>query len=377
MTIERRIMHIDMDAFFASVELLRYPQLKGQPVVVGGRRVDAPTKEKGRYVFARLGNYTGRGVVTTATYEARALGVHSAMSLMKAAQKAPQAILLPANFAAYKHYSRLFQQCVAEIAPKIEKRGVDELFADATDIAVSSQQLARQIQQSIAERTQLSCSIGIAPNKLLAKIASDLDKPNGITILTPQDLRSRIWPLPVKVVNGIGPKAQAKLNSLGIQTVGELAQAAPALLQQHFGTNYARWLLEVAHGQDDSPVETVRIAQSHSRERTFSRDLHVQKDRELLSQHLYALCAQLEQDLQQAQMHACNIEIKIRFADFSTITRSGQTTQPVQEAKYLLFYARQQLRRVHLHDRRLRLLGVKAANLVSNYGGQQKQLMLI
>src|SRR5690625_378870 len=339
--LDRRILHLDMDAFFASVELLRYPMLKGQPVVVGGRRVDAPRKRSdGGYEFARLGAYGGRGVVTTATYEARALGVHSAMSLMKAAQKAPQAILLPANFAAYQHYSRLFKQTVAEIAPHIENRGVDEIYIDVTQLEAPSLALAELLQQRIYERTGLSCSIGIAPNKLLAKIVSDFKKPGGITQIKSDEVPRRIWPLAVAVINGIGPKAQQKLHQLGIETVGQLAQASPALLQTHFGTNYARWLIEVAHGRDQSPVETVRIAQSHSRETTFSRDLHVQQDRELLSQHLYALCAQLEQDLQQAQMHACNIEIKIRFADFSTITRSGQTTQPVQEAKYLLFYAR-------------------------------------
>ncbi|HLS17308.1 MAG TPA: DNA polymerase IV [Paenalcaligenes sp.] len=363
--LDRRILHLDMDAFFASVELLRYPMLKGQPVVVGGRRVDAPRKRSdGGYEFARLGAYGGRGVVTTATYEARALGVHSAMSLMKAAQKAPQAILLPANFAAYQHYSRLFKQTVAEIAPHIENRGVDEIYIDVTQLEAPSLALAELLQQRIYERTGLSCSIGIAPNKLLAKIVSDFKKPGGITQIKSDEVPRRIWPLAVAVINGIGPKAQQKLHQLGIETVGQLAQASPALLQTHFGTNYARWLIEVAHGRDQSPVETVRIAQSHSRETTFSRDLHVRHDRHELSQILVDLCQRLQADLEQAQMFAQSIEIKLRFDDFKTLTRSTRTVRPIQEATHILYYARQNLRRVHLQDRRLRLLGVKAAHLL-------------
>lgn len=361
----RRIIHLDMDAFFASVELLRYPMLKGHPVVVGGRRVEAPQPlPNGQYRFTRLASYSGRGVVTTATYEARALGVHSAMSLMKAAQKAPQAIILPANFAAYQHYSRLFKQTVAEIAPCIENRGVDEIYIDATQINIPSLELAQMLQQRIYERTQLSCSLGIAPNKLLAKIASDFKKPGGITVLDYADVPQRIWPLSVAVINGIGPKAQAKLQRLGIETVGALAQAAPAVLQKHFGTNYARWLLEVAQGRDERPVETVRIAQSHSRETTFSRDLHLKQDKKELSRTLVALCQRVQKDLEQAQMYAQGIEIKIRFDNFATLTRSTRTAQPIQKAEHILYYARQNLRRVHFHNQRLRLLGVKAAHLL-------------
>ena len=362
---DRCILHLDMDAFFASVELLRYPMLKGQPVVVGGRRIDTPRKlSDGTYEFSRLATYGGRGVVTTATYEARAFGVHSAMSLMKAAQKAPQAILLPANFAAYQRYSRLFKQAVAELAPHIENRGVDEIYVDVTAIQMPSLELAQKLQQRIYERTGLSCSIGIAPNKLLAKIASDFKKPGGITQVRSDEVSQRIWPLHVSVINGIGPKAQAKLQQLGIETVGQLAQTSPALLQKHFGTNYARWLIQVAHGRDDSPVETVRIAQSHSRETTFSRDLHVRQDRLELSRILVELCERVQDDLEKAQMYAQGIEIKLRFDDFQTLTRSTRTARPIQDAEHILYYARQNLRRVHLHNRRLRLLGVKAAHLL-------------
>jgi DNA polymerase IV len=220
----RRIAHLDMDAFFASVELLSYPALCGQAVVVGGRQVPAAREAaNGRRQFGRLRDYVGRGVVTTATYEARALGVFSGMGLMKSAQLAPDAILLPANFDAYRDYSRRFKAAVASIAPLIEDRGIDEIYIDLSDLADDSLTLARRIKQAVFDATGLSCSIGITPNKLLAKICSDLQKPDGITILGLDDMPARIWPLAAKKINGIGPKASARLAELGIQTIGQLA----------------------------------------------------------------------------------------------------------------------------------------------------------
>jgi DNA polymerase IV len=220
----RWIAHLEMDAFYASVELLRYPQLKGQAVVIGGRRADAPEQlADGSWRYARLRHYTGRGVVTTSTYAARDLGVFSAMGLMKAALRAPDAILLPADFDSYRKYSRLFKAAVAEVAPVIEDRGIDEIYIDLSDVpgvheAVAHdplggvQAVAREIKNSVMRATGLSCSIGITPNKLLSKIASELDKPDGITVLTLADIPGRIWPLAVRKVNGIGPKAGDKLH---------------------------------------------------------------------------------------------------------------------------------------------------------------------
>ncbi len=247
-----RIAHLDMDAFFASVELLRYPELRGQAVVVGGRSVHAPAEHAdGGRTFARLRDYVGRGVVTTSTYEARALGIFSGMGLMKSAQLAPNAILLPANFDAYRHYSRLFKAAVATIAPRIEDRGIDEIYFDLSDHSGESRTLALRIQEAVFETTGLTCSIGISPNKLLSKIGSDLEKPHGITILTLDDVATRIWPLSVKKINGIGPKASDRLAKLGIQTVGELARAPQELLVAHFGASTGHWMHRVAHGIDD------------------------------------------------------------------------------------------------------------------------------
>ena len=262
----RRIAHLDMDAFYASVELLRYPELRGQPVVIGGRREQQPTADAdGVRQFSRLRDYQGRGVVTTSTYEARALGVFSGMGLMKAARSAPDAILLPTDFDAYRRYSGLFKRAVAAIAPQIEDRGIDEIYVDLSEVAGESLVLAHRIKQAVHEATGLTCSIGITPNKLLAKICSELDKPDGITLLDLADIPARIWPLPVRKINGIGPKAGEKLADLGIATIGQLARAEAAWLQQHFGRSYGAWLFDAAHGHDDRPVVTSSEPKSISR----------------------------------------------------------------------------------------------------------------
>ena len=237
---ERRIAHLDMDAFYASVELLRYPQLRGLPVVIGGKLAHDAGHD--RQDFHRLRQYPGRGVVTTATYEARRFGIRSGMALTKAAALAPEAVLLPADFDEYRHYSRLFKAAVADVAPQIEDRGIDEIYIDLTDVPGETVELAERIKDNVRRATGLSCSIGVTPNKLLSKIASELQKPDGLTVLSQADLPTRIWPLPAGVINGIGPKASAKLEALGIRTVGELAAADPVTLIETFGSRYGLWL---------------------------------------------------------------------------------------------------------------------------------------
>jgi DNA polymerase-4 len=358
----RRIAHIDMDAFFASVELLRYPQLRGQPVVIGGRGYDPEQRDDGSYVFKRLRDYVGRGVITTATYEARAFGVGSAMGMMKAAKLAPDAILLPANFDSYRHYSRLFKQAVASIAPDIEDRGIDEIFVDLTHVDGETQEIGARIKQAVQDATGLTCSVGITPNKLLSKICSDLDKPNGLTLLGFDDIPTRIWPLGVRKVNGIGPKATEKLASLGIETVGQLAQADQGLLQDYFGAHYAAWLARVAQGIDDREISTSRESKSMSRETTFERDLHARQDRATLSGILTTLCERLADDLKRKDYVSRTISIKLRYDDFQIVSRNVTLPQAVAEPAAILQAARECLKRVPL-QRKLRLLGVRASTL--------------
>lgn len=356
----RRIAHLDMDAFFASVELLEHPDLKGLPVVVGGRR---PVAAIAGQPYPRLKDYVGRGVATTATYEARAFGVHSGMGLMKAAALAPEAILLPAHFEAYTRVSRAFKAAVAEVTPLIEDRGIDEIYLDITEVPGESRALALHLKEVVRRATGLTCSIGITPNKLLSKMASELEKPDGVTILGLDEIPTRIWPLPCRAVNGIGPKATAKLVGFHIRTIGELAKADPAWLVEHFGRSYGTWLHEAAHGRDDRPLTMSREPKSISRETTFERDLHPKLDREALSRILLDLCERLAQDLARKGHQAQCIGIKLRFEDFTTITRDQTLSLPIADAASLREAARVSLKRVPL-DRRLRLLGIRAGNLV-------------
>jgi DNA polymerase-4 len=359
-----------MDAFYASVELLRYPELRGLPVVIGGRRDLEPTLQAdGSRRFARLREYAGRGVVTTSTYEARALGVFSAMGLMKAARLAPEAILLPTDFDAYRHYSRLFKAAVAGIAPRIEDRGIDEIYIDLTELPGDTRALALRVKQAVRETTGLSCSIGVTPNKLLSKICSDLEKPDGLTLLGIADIATRIWPLPVRKINGIGPKATEKLAALGITTIGELARAEPAVLQTHFGTSTAAWLHDASNGIDERPVVTRSEPKSISRETTFERDLHARHDRDNLSEIFTALCARVAQDLQRKGYLGRTIGIKLRFEDFRTVTRDLTLPTPTADPAAIRRAAGECLRRVPL-DRKLRLLGVRASALCSNSAPQ-------
>jgi DNA polymerase-4 len=355
----RRIAHLDMDAFFASVELLEHPELKGLPVVVGGRR---PVAALAGQPYPRLKDYAGRGVATTATYEARAFGVHSGMGLMKAAALVPEAILLPAHFEAYARVSRAFKAAVAEVAPLVEDRGIDEIYIDLTEIPGGSLELAQQLKGAVRAATGLSCSVGITPNKLLSKMASELEKPDGITILSLDDIPTRIWPLPCRAVNGIGPKATAKLESFHIRTIGELAKADPAWLLEHFGQSYGAWLHEAAHGRDDRPLTLSREPKSISRETTFERDLHVKLDREALSQILLDLCERLAQDLARKGYLAQCVGIKLRFEDFTTITRDQTLSLPIADAASLREAARACLKRVTFNQK-LRLLGIRAGSL--------------
>lgn len=360
----RRIAHLDMDAFYASVELLRYPELQGLPVVIGGRSAHAPELQAdGSHHFFRLRDYVGRGVITTSTYEARALGVFSAMGMMKAAKLAPDAILLPVNFDAYRHYSRLFKSAVAQIATHIEDRGIDEIYIDLTDHAEESHALGLKIKAAVKAATRLSCSICIAPNKLLAKIGSELEKPDGLTILTEADISTRIWPLAARKINGIGPKANEKLASLGVVSIADLAAQSPAVLQQHFGSSYALWLSRAAQGIDERTVVIESEPKSISRETTFERDLHVKHDRDMLTAICTRLCDRVAEDLQRKKMCGRTIGIKLKFDDFQTLTRDITIIAATDQAQTIRQAVSECLKRV-VFEKKLRLLGVRVGALI-------------
>jgi DNA polymerase IV len=382
----RRIAHLDMDAFFASVELLRYPQLKGLPVVIGGgrrREDDLLAQLREAYpdqdwsgttldrvpvdFFPRLAGYTGRGVATTATYAARQFGVGSAMGLMKAAKLCPQAILLPVDFDEVRRISRLFKSTTTEIAPVMEDRGIDEVYIDFTDVPGGQREngrvLARLIQKSIHQATGITCSIGVAPNKLIAKMASEFNKPNGISIVMPEDLQTLIWPLPCRKINGVGPKADEKLQKHGIHTIADLAAKERRWLVDTFGKSYGAWLHEASWGRDDRPVQTESEPVSMSRETTFERDLHAVRDRAELGAVFTRLCEQVAGDLQRKGYAGKTIGIKLRYDNFQSVTRDITIDAFTSDAATIRRQAGLCLKRVDL-SRRIRLLGVRVGKLV-------------
>jgi DNA polymerase-4 len=286
---------------------------------------------------------------------------------MKAAKLCPDAILLPVDFDQYRHYSQRFKTIITEIAPLMENRGVDEVYIDFTHVPGGQREggrvLARLIQKAIFDDTGLTCSVGVAPNKLLAKMASEFNKPNGISVVQPEDLEAMIWPLPCRKVNGIGPKAEAKLATHDIHTIGDLAQRERVWLMEHFGKSYGAWLHDAAHGKDDRPVETESEPVSLSRETTFERDLHAVRDREALSGIFTRLCEQVAADLARKGYVGKTIGIKLRYDNFQSVTRDQTLDTYTADARTIRDAAGQCLKRVDL-KRRLRLLGVRVGSLM-------------
>jgi len=377
-TRQRRIAHLDMDAFFASVELLRYPQLRDHPVIIGGRRRDeddvllkATANDTRAQIpldeFPRIRDYKGRGVITTATYAARKFGVGSAMGIMKAAKLCPHAIQLPVDFDEYRRYSRLFKEQILALTPQVENRGIDEVYIDLSNIVGVDKDggrgVAAQLQNTIFAATGLTCSIGVAPNKLLAKMASELNKPNGISILHDNDIETQIWPLPCRKINGIGPRTEKKLQGFGIETIGDLASRNADWLIAHFGNSYGAWLYDAARGRDDRPVENRSEPVSMSHETTFSRDLHAVHDKAELGAIFTRLCEQLAVDLQRKGYVCKKIGVKVRYDDFQRLTRDFTADIHTNDATTLRQLAGQCLKRVPLQQR-IRLLGIKASALM-------------
>jgi DNA polymerase-4 len=350
MNATRRILHLDMDAFYAAVELLRRPDLKGKPVVIGGR---------GEPGVERLGDYTGRGVVTTATYEARAFGIHSAMPLGRAQRLCPDAIFLPTDFAEYRRVSAIFKGCMREVSAVMEDRGIDEAYLDVTDVRGDSEDIGRELKQRVLDSTALTCSIGIAPNKLLAKMASELQKPDGLTLLAEDDVPARIWPLAVRKLPGVGPVTERRLQELGIRTVGELAARPLGELLAAFGPSHGNGMHRAAHGRDEREVVTEREPKSRSRETTFSADT---RDWQAIAKTLAELSREVAEDLRDEGVRGRTIGLKLRFANFDTVTRDRTLPDATDSAETIRRAAFECLSRVKL-ERSVRLVGVRVGKL--------------
>jgi DNA polymerase-4 len=335
-------MHIDMDAFFAAVEEGRNPTLCGKPVVIGGS-----------------GNPSKRGVVSTANYEARKYGIHSAMPLRTAFNLCPHAVFLPVDYEAYSAVSEKFKSVLLACTPLMENAGIDEVFLDISELSETPESIAANIKDGIKEKTSLTCSIGIAGNKLLAKIASDMQKPDGLTIIDEDDIENKIWPLPIRKLYGIGPKTESYLKSMSIETIGQLAAQPLDTLIENFGESYGQYLYEASRGIDESEVITHWEPKSISRETTFQEDV---KNWQVIARTLAQLTKDVVDDLQDEGYAAKTVTIKIRFSDFQTLTRAKTLTGHTDSEEKIRKAAFACLKRVEL-KKRVRLIGVRATNL--------------
>lgn len=339
----REIIHIDMDAFYAAVEQKDNPALKGRPVIVGGD----PQK---------------RGVVSAASYEARAYGVHSAMPISQAQKLCPQGIFLPVRMPRYQEVSRQIFKIFEEYTPLIEPLSLDEAFLDITQCQLlfgPALQIAKDIKKRIYETTGLTSSAGLAPNKFLAKIASDLKKPDGLVEVRPEVVKEFLSPLPISKLWGVGKVTTDILRSLGIWQVGQLANFPPEILERKLG-KFGRQLIALARGEDERPVMPHSAVKSISQEETFTPELFEQREMERV---LLFQAEQVSFELRQQGLKGKTVQIKVRYPDFRLITRSLTLTSPTDQGWAIYQVACQLLARTDVLQKKARLLGVGITNL--------------
>lgn len=339
-THQRWIMHVDMDAFYASVEVLDNPKLKGLPVIVGGR--------------------SARGVVSTCSYEARRFGVHSAMPLFEAKRLCPQGIYIPVRMARYEEVSARIMEIFRETSPLVEQLSIDEAFLDLTGMESlgGAESIAHQVQDRIQDELKLSASVGLAPNKFLAKLASDMEKPHGFVRILPEEAAQILAPMPVNKIYGVGESAEEKLKLFGIEKIGQLAVADVGLLRKVFGIN-AEQVKLLARGLDDRPVVNEEEAKSIGRENTFDTDL---SDMDSCREEVLDLCGQVGWRLRRERLAGHTVTLKVKFADFRTITRSSTGDRAVVWDEDIFLLAEQMLRKINVMPG-VRLLGVSVSNL--------------
>ena len=348
----RKIIHVDLDAFFASVEQTDNPQLKGRPVIVGG-------------------SIKRRGVVSTASYEARKFGVHSAQPIAQARKLCPQGVFLKVRMDRYREISRRILKILSSYTPKLEPMSIDEAFLDITgceNLFGKAEDIAREIKTRIKKEVGLSCSMGVAPNKFLAKMASDMKKPDGLVVVREDEKESFLANLPVGKIWGVGKVTERKLQQMGLYTIGELREPSFSRLEHTFGKLGGR-LYTLCRGIDDSPVITNKEIKSISGETTFPHDI---SERKILEKTLYQLSANVAKRLGNEDLWARSIQLKVRFSDFTTITRSHTNEEATNLAEPIWQRAKELLdKRVNLSSRKVRLIGVAAFNLA---GQKQTEL---
>jgi DNA polymerase-4 len=342
------ILHLDLDAFFAAVEVLEDASLAGKPVVVGGRP-------------------EGRGVVASASYPARAYGVRSAMPTYRALALCPDLIVVPPRHGVYRTYSRRVMAILHETSALVEQMSIDEAYLDVGEEIerwAEAVDVAREIQARVRDEVGLSASLGVAANKLVAKVASDRDKPGGLTVVRPGEEAAFLAPLPVRVLWGVGPVTAGKLAGMGVETVGDLARLEEGALQARFGQQGLD-MARRARGIDRRPVVTEHETKSVSQERTFRRDLYRSDD---LKRQLWALSKGVARRLAGADLAAGTVAIKLRYADFETLTRQMTLDVPTADEETIYRAALVLLERAWQPGRAVRLLGVGGHNLCPPLG---------
>lgn len=340
----RKILHIDLDAFYPSVEVLDDPALAGKPVIVGG-----------------LGR---RGVVASASYEARRFGVHSAQPMAVARRRCPDGVFLRPRFDRYREFSRQVFSIYEAWTGAVEPLSLDEAYLDVSQHLSSPVEIAKSIKASIRRKTRLTASAGASFNKFLAKLASDHRKPDGLTVIAPEGAEGFLRDLPVEKLWGVGPATAKLLREAGYETIGQVAAAAPEELVRRLGAS-GRQLWEFAHGRDDRPVEPPGDPKSISSETTYERDRSSWQE---VWPDLENFAGQIEGRLRERGLWARTVTLKVRFQDFTTLTRSITPGPPVRGADELLPLARKLCRRVDLEGRRIRLVGLGVSNLVGAEG---------
>jgi DNA polymerase IV len=339
------VAHLDLDAFFAAVEELENPELRHVPLVVGG-------------------DPHGRGVVATANYVARGFGIHSAMSAAEALRRCPRAVFVRPRHSLYKDYSREVWSTVREIVPTVEQAGIDEGYLDLGEVAPAfddARAIAEAVRAVVRTRTRLSCSLGVATSKVVAKVASDRRKPGGLTVVRPGREAAFLAPLPIRLLPGVGPRAEERLVSIGIATIGDIAAIGDDRLQQVLGGKNGRVIRDRARGVDPRPLEVSTERISISQEETFERDI---ADPERLHDELRRMAIPLATHLQGRALVARTVTTKVRYPDFSIRTRSTSLPVGIDEAERIGDLACSLLDRA-LRDRPgpLRLVGVGVSGL--------------
>jgi len=339
----RRILHCDMDCFYAAVHMRDDPALAGRPVVVGG-------------------DPTGRGVVAAASYEARRFGIHSAMPAAEAQRRCPGAIFIHPDFALYRRESDRIFSIYRTITPLVETLSLDEAYLDVTDHlgkCRSATAVATEIRRRVLEATQLTVSVGVGPNKLVAKIASDHNKPDGLAVVPPDRVEAFLDPLPARRLYGVGPATAKALEELGVSTVTDLRSLTLDVLLGRFGS-HGRTLYAFARGTDDRPVRPHRPRKSVGAEETFRHDLRRRRE---IDEQLELLAAEVSARLRKRNLAAGTVTLKVRYADFTTVTRSLSVPLPLWRADELLRCALALSGRTEAGRRPLRLLGITASTL--------------